>query len=172
MISLGSQLIFFFIFFLSFHISQSVNRIQGLCSPPILASSGGGGGIWYGPVVSWGVRGGLGILGFFKFGETSLFRALDDVCRVGDPGSASKSDCSVLAMGESGLYGGRTSPGTVMRRLRDFCKRCAAISGTRGGFKVNRCADVPSFNVLPLRDRLASGDGAGVGSRDGGFGSS
>lgn len=120
MISLGSQLMFFFIFFLSFHISQSVSRIQGLYSPPILASSGGGVGILYGPVVSRGVRGNFGILSFFNFGEASLFRTLLAAFLVGDPGSVSQSDCSVLAIGESGLKGGRTSPGIVTRRFRDF----------------------------------------------------
>ncbi len=106
---------FFFIFFLSFHISQSVSRIHGLNSPPTFASSGGGVGILYGPVVSRGVRGSFGILIFFNFGEAGLVRALLDVAPAGDPGSVSQSDCSVLAIGESGLNGGRTSPGTVMR---------------------------------------------------------
>lgn len=106
-----------------------------------------------------------------NFGDPSLIRSLPGVALVGDPGSDPQSDCSVLAMGESGLKGGRTSPGIVMRRLRDFCTRCGGIVGARGGFKVNRCVDVPSSKFLPLRDRFTSGEaGAGVGSRDGGFG--
>lgn len=111
---------FFFIFFLSFHISQSVNRIHGLYSPPTIASSGGGVGILYGPVVSRGMRDSFGVLSFSNFGDVGLFRGLVDVPLLGDPGSVSQSDCSVLAIGESGLKMGRTSPGTVTRRFRDF----------------------------------------------------
>lgn len=171
MISLGSQLMFFFIFFRSFHISQSVSRTHGLCSPPTLASSGGGVGILYGPVVSRGVRGSFGVLTSFNFGDAGLFCGLLDVAPLGDPGSVSQSDCSVLAMGESELIGRRTSPGTVIGRLRVLGTGFATIPGARGGFNVNLCADVPSSNFLPPRDRLFSGDArAGVDSRDGGFG--
>jgi hypothetical protein len=127
-------------------------------------------GILYGPVES---RGGRGCRGVFSFGTLGGFGCLSfKAGRTGDGASDSQSDRSVLAMGESGLYGGKTSPGTVTRRVRDFCKSATGMPDGRGGFNVRRCVDVPSSIFRPLRDRLTSGDctGSGVVSREGGFG--
>lgn len=97
----------------------------------------------------WFVVGiGAGVLGCLSF-KTGF---------GGEGGGESQSDTSVLAMGESGSYGGITSPGTVIRRLRGRLRMAAATALPRGGFSVS-LADVPFSIFLPLRERLTCVDG-------------
>ena len=82
----------------------------------------------------------------------------------GDGGIDSQSD-AVNDVGESGLGGGSTSPGMVIRFLRSFgfegCEAARALDFGPSSRRVIRGGDL----------RLATGDrGTGVGSLEGGFG--
>ena len=99
---------------------------------------------------------------------------------IGEGGTDSQSE-SVVSGGESGLGGGKTSPGTVTFRLRYRCRAPepgvrfeAAAARAPSSRRVIRGGGVPSTSpFLPGLARLACGElscGAGVGSREGGFG--
>lgn len=71
------------------------------------------------------------------------------VVLLGEGGSDSQSDTSVLATGSSGSKGGRTSPGTVTRRCRCLGRdRIALPTGPLGAFNVKRRVDTIGSGFL------------------------
>lgn len=131
------------------------------------------------------IFGGLGGLGTFTpAGLIDLLRdgapTLEVGIGIGEGGTDSQSE-SVVGGGESGLGGGNTSPGTVIFRMRVPCRAPepgvrfeAAAARAPSSRRVIRGGGVPSMSpFLPVLTRLAWGElscGAGVGSREGGFG--
>lgn len=148
---------------------------------PIVPGGLGGRGI-FGTLILCG----LGAFGtFIPAGLIDLLRdgapTRDVGIGIGDGGIDSQSE-SVVGGGESGLGGGKTSPGTVTFRLRYLCRPPepgvrfeAAAARAPSSRRVMRGGGVPSKSpFLPGLARLACGElscSTGVGSREGGFGS-
>ena len=153
-----------------------------LCTFVPIAPGGRGGRDSF---VAFGARiiGGLGGLGTFS--RPGFDRLLEGAptrevgIGKGDGGTDSQSD-SVMGGGESGLGGGRTSPGTVILRFRFFRARCIApgvLADPTAARALSSLSVILGGGVflvsllLPCLARLACGDtGTGVGSREGGFG--
>src|SRR5262245_3919781 len=141
MISLGCQTLFFFILFRNLVISHSVRRSHGKCSLPIFAFSGGGFNKAKALLVDVpaaavctfipvpGGRDARRLLeSFCCFGSDSLSSVISSDCSAStevsggaELGSLSSPDCSVLAMGESGLNAVKWSVGAGAPRFLVLC---------------------------------------------------